>query len=313
MKKTIAHLFYTPTWVSIFLGSLLLLWQLWAGALSDSVQVTFFAFFIFATGIPHGALDHLVEKETASRERKPFNLLVFLAKYLATMLFYTVVWFFVPTASLFFFLLISAWHFGETDLENAPNTPLWNAARFLFGVLVLSSLLLTHASETAPFWSRITQNAPISMSVWQFSVENKILILSILSLIFLVVFVQANRKSPVVFDKNRLFRLVLILTLAYFLPLLPAFALYFGGWHALCAFKSIYEYLTAQNPQASPLSIWLKSVPFTLLAFAFLAFALWYWQHFFQSFDPLPMLFVFLSLITLPHLGVMHSMNSKKA
>ena len=314
MKNIARHILYTPTWISIFLGGILLAWQLLAGAITPSVQAIFFAFFIFSTGIPHGALDHLVEKETAIRAGNPFNLLAFLMKYLATMLFYALAWFFLPTVSLFVFLIISAWHFGETDVENAPITPLWNITRFLFGSLVLAGLLLTHASETTPIWSRITQNEPISMSVWQFSVENTTLILSILSLFFLIILMLAHQKSPIIFDKIRLVRLVLILILAYFLPLLPAFALYFGGWHALCSFDSIIKYLSqnAQNAKTHPLSIWLKSLPFTILAFAFLAFALWYWQNFLQTFDPLPLLFIFLSIITLPHLNVMHGMNSRE-
>ena len=50
----------TPTLISIAAGSFLLLWQLLTGELTPSVQIAFFAFFIFLTGIPHGAIDHLV-------------------------------------------------------------------------------------------------------------------------------------------------------------------------------------------------------------------------------------------------------------
>ena len=309
----------TPTWWAIGAGFLLLLWQQGVGDLAPSVQIAFFAFFIFFTGIPHGAIDHLVEKETAERQQKRFNLPIFLAKYVLTMLFYALVWFFLPSLSLLFFILMSAWHFGETDIENAPPTPFWNGARFTFGCFILLWILFFHAAEVTPILERISKNNGIVLTVWLSLVNVRITTLIILAALTGGFAYFAHQNSPIYVDKIRCLRLTLIITLTYFLPLLPAFALYFGGWHALCSFSNIHAYLLRMNDNStasSPYSIlktWSKTLLFSLLAFLSLAFVVWYWLRFYQTWDALPLLFIFLSLITLPHLNVMHRMSKATA
>lgn len=309
----------TPTLISIAAGSLLLIWQQLTGNLTPSVQMAFFAFFIFFTGIPHGAIDHLVEKETTERQQKRFNLAFFLGKYVLTMFFYGSAWFVFPSLSLLFFILISAWHFGETDIEKAPPTVLWNAARFTFGCFILSWILLFHAVEVTPILERISRNNAIVVDVWGMLLQFKVVLLIGFTLFTMLFSYFANKKDAIYFDKIRFIRLSLIVILTYFLPLLPAFALYFGGWHALCSFANIHEYLLRIDAPSntklsySILKTWAKTLIFTLLAISFLIFVVWYWQHFHQTWDALPLLFIFLSLITLPHLNVMHRMSKIKA
>jgi beta-carotene 15,15'-dioxygenase len=315
MPRTfVATILQTPTWISIFLGISLWAWGQFQGEIPSSVQTAFFAFFILLTGIPHGALDHLVAAKTAETQLKQFKILPFLLEYMGSMALYAAVWYFLPTLSLLFFLLISAWHFGETDLEDAGDTPLWNGAKFLFGALVLAFLLLSHAQEVQPLWARITQNDVWAGRLWEAAAMHNLVLGSILCFSFIFVSSVAHRQKPISINISRGLRLAFILILAYFLPLLPAFALYFGGWHALSAFGSIKNYLAkdTENSSNTPLSIWLKSLPFTLLATVFLCGGFWYWQYFLQTWDSLPILFIFLSLITLPHLRVMHPMNTAR-
>ena len=316
VKKWSNEIFETPTLISVIAGCSLVLWQQWTGSLSPSVQITFFTLFIFLTGIPHGAIDHLVEKETAKRQQKNFHLTFFLLKYLLTMVFYSLMWYIFPSVSLLFFLLMSAGHFGETDIEKAPPTILWNITRFSFGCFVLLWLLLFHAFETTPVLERISQNNTSVMLIWSAAVKFTTPLLISLALFTVALFYFANKKSAIYFETSRFLRLWLILVLTYFLPLLPAFALYFGGWHALCSFQTIHNYLL-DNKEGSKntlqphsiMAIWTKTLLFTFLALMILTFAVWYWLHFLQTWDPLPLLFIFLSLITLPHLNVMHRMN----
>lgn len=314
IKNSLDYCLKTPTLLSILAGGLLLAWQILYG-LTPSVQIGFFAFFMAATGIPHGALDHLVAAQTLEKQQITFKLPFFLAKYLLTMAMYGVIWYALPTLSLLFFLIISAWHFGETDLDAVPFTKRWQITRFLFGGLILTILLLTHAAEVTPIWTRIVRNEDTALRIWKFVTDNTLIMCTLWSVFFGLAFIAAQYQSPTRFDKNRFFRLVTILLLAYFLPLLPAFALYFGGWHAVCSFQSIQNYLFQNNRTAfkTPLSIWKKSLPFTAVALLFLTFMVWYWQHFLQNWDPIPVLFIFLSLITLPHLNVMHSVNKSIA
>ena len=318
LKKWSSLCIQTPSWISIIVGSALLLWQCMFGSIPLSGQVTVFAVFIFLTGIPHGALDHLVAAESARRAQKPFKMLLFLLQYLGTMLFYGICWYMLPGVSLLFFILISAWHFGETDLEKAPYTVLWSLTRFVFGVLVLQFLLLTHEEATLPILERITQFNTDVLSSWRFLSLYKIPVLMVNVMLFIVLFIMAYKQHSIALHLPRYLRLLILLALTAFLPLLPAFALYFGGWHALSSFDSIQSYLASEKGAASSpksmgsaLSIWSKTLVFTALAFGFFAIGIWYWLHFYQAFDPLPLLFIFLSLITLPHLNVMWQMHKR--
>ncbi len=304
----------SPTLVSIALGAGLVLMQQWNGGLSPLVQMTFFGLLLGLTGIPHGALDHLVEQETARKEQRPFHLFPFLGRYLLTMALYGALWLVFPSGSLLFFLLMSAWHFGETDLEKAPPTWPWNLARFTLGALVLLGILLLHRAETAPLVARISGGNAAVQATWDFLAAQATATLATLALAFATLLAVAYRQHPIAINGGRAARWACILLLTVWLPLLPAFALYFGGWHALNTFGAIGQYLSDGPPPVRPsvgygLKIWAKTALFTGIALLFLGLGVWYWFRFWPHLDPLPVVFVFLSLITLPHLNVMRKMN----
>lgn len=155
------------------------------------------------------------------------------------------------------------------------------------------------------------------MTIWSFTALHIQGTLIVFLTAFIIAFITAYSEHPLHFDNFRLFRLLILLVIIRYLPLLPAFALYFCGWHSLCAFKTIQDYLTDTQTNMgknygvlkSAFSIWSKTLLFTFMAFSSLGFATWYWLHYLNTWDPLPLLFIFLSLVTLPHLNVMHGMN----
>ncbi|MEA5259130.1 Brp/Blh family beta-carotene 15,15'-dioxygenase [Arcicella aquatica] len=300
-----------PTWLTILLGFILLIWQFFVVTLPQNVQIIFFVSLILLTGIPHGALDHLIQEATYKKLNKKYNFKRFLLKYILIMLVYGVVWYWFSGLSLLIFLIISAWHFGETDLEKAPkNVLIWSFTRLIYGFYILSFILLTNVNEVEPIIIKMVGNQSYFMICWNFIVLNVRQILYLLGLSFTTIFIIAQSKYLISFDKLRIVRLCLILFLSAWLPLFPAFALYFGGWHALCAFDNILEYLQKDYPTLSFKLIYLKTLPFTLLAIASLCAFLWYCNAYFASFDPFPILFIFISLITLPHLIVTHQMKN---
>jgi beta-carotene 15,15'-dioxygenase len=304
-----------PSWISLVIGLGLCTWQYRSGQLPDLLQAVFFIVMLAVTGIPHGALDHLVAQETARQQNRSFNLWPFMLRYIGTMLLYALVWFGSPLLSLALFLIISAWHFGETDIDQAPDHWLWNLTRLLTGTWVLLFILLTHAAEVGPVWIRITQEDPTALWIWQTATQyDTYLILMGLALL-VVLFSIAYRSRPIRIDLIRYGHWAFILILCYYLPLLPAFALYFSGWHALYSFRSIGQHLSSGTTQVAPLDmlqIWLKSLPLTGVALLFLGAMAYLWHNFLNSWDPLPVLFIFISLITLPHLNVMSGMNSAR-
>lgn len=299
-----------PTWITVFIGLTLLLWQYFQGSLSQNIQIAFFVSLILLTGIPHGALDHLIQESTDKKLNRKYNIKLFLLKYLVIMALYAIGWYFFSGASLVIFLIISAWHFGETDLEKVPqNVLIWTFARLIYGFYILAFILLAHLDEVRPIVDRMLGKQESVMLFWNFITLNVKQILYLLGLSFTTVFIVAQSEFLIKFDKIRLFRLVAILLISAYLPLLPAFALYFGGWHALCAFDNIHGYLRKDHPSLSFKLIYVKTLPLTILAIIFLCTFLWYAHVNTQGFDPFPVLFIFISLITLPHLIIAHRMN----
>jgi len=300
----------TPTWLTILLGLILLIWQFFQGNLPQNIQIIFFVSLILLTGIPHGALDHLIQEVTDKKLNKKYYFYRFIIKYLLIIALYALAWFWFSGLSLLTFLIISAWHFGETDLEKVPkNMPIWSFTRLIYGFYILAFILLSHIEEVRPIVSKMLSNQKYLIIFWNFISLNVKQTLYLLGLSFTTIFIIAQSKCFIKFDKIRIFRLALILLLSAFLPLLPAFALYFGGWHALCAFDNIHDYLRKDHPHLTFKLVYLKSLPFTFVAIIFLCGFVSYGNFYIHHFEPLPILFIFISLITFPHLLIAHQMN----
>lgn len=313
MNRSIS--FSNLTWLNVILGLALVFWQEISGTIPFEIQVAYFIGMLALTGIPHGALDHIVAKVNDTISGKHFQLTHFLFKYLVAILFYATCWVFFPAFSLLLFLVISAWHFGETDIPNSKKEWLWNINRFLWGCFVLLLILLTHQKETETILLRITSNSAVVISSWNYLCTEKIYVLSGLgSLVFMLSFFSHFNNSKQ-FSVLTLINLIAILVIGVYLPLLPSFALYFGGWHAIRSFEMIFTFLKTQenHKQMDAIGMWRRTMPMTILATLFFVAASFLWSYAGITSDPLPVIFIFLSVITLPHLDVMNEMikNSK--
>jgi len=302
--------FSALTWLNAFVGLALALFQFLGGALPTSIQLIYFIGMIALTGIPHGALDHIVASANNMKMGKQFHFGKFLIKYLVAILLYAICWIYFPAISLLFFLLISAWHFGETDIPNFDKQWLWNINRLLWGSFVLLLIFLTHQEETESIILRITNNAAWVKMSWIFLTTNEIIVLSSIGIPVLLLCTLNAIQHKNKFSITRFINLIIILGISIYLPLLPAFAIYFGGWHAIRSFEMIFHFLKAQHThqQLNIFSMWKKTIPMTVLAALFFIVAAYAWSSMGITSDPLPIVFIFLSVITLPHLDVMNDM-----
>ena len=81
-----------------------------------AIEIGLFVLLMLGTGIPHGATDHLIYSILQKEEGKPQNLRMFLGTYLLSMLVYGLAWWLVPGLCLSIFLVISAYHFGQSQV-----------------------------------------------------------------------------------------------------------------------------------------------------------------------------------------------------
>lgn len=303
------------TWINALIGFILFAFQQFIGEIPMKIQLIYFTIMIGATGIPHGALDHIIAKTSAISNGQSFSIQQFLGRYVLAILLYSASWIFFPGISLIIFLLISAWHFGETDLSNAVDTRAWNLSRMLWGSLVLMLILLTHFEETASVVLRITQGAEIAQKTLEHVKIYGTHYFSGAGIFFFTAAAFANKKNKINISYSYIINLIAILLLCSQLPLLPAFALYFGGWHAIKSFEIIFRFLhdAKEEMATEPLTLWKNALPMTFLAafgFIFMAFI---WNGTGLKMDPLPAIFIFLSIITLPHLDVMDKLINRQS
>ena len=146
----------------------------------------------FLVGIPHGAMAPMTEALSKSK-RITFS---FVVKYLGLMSVVYLLWLAAPTFALVSFLLYSAWHFGETDIEEwGINSMLIG---FVWGVLFFTALFSSHIVELNQVLGFL------KVEGWSASLPNEfIFALSLLSAGFLALYYKKRSWLGLVESKLR--------------------------------------------------------------------------------------------------------------
>ena len=196
-------------------------------------------------GIPHGAVDHLLESGHWVSRSTPRFILVYLAYSFAMALF----WYLSPKLALCLFLFYSSWHFGQSDGEQWGFGSMFS---YLWGCTVLFYLLGTHYNETNEILKSISGvTMPFSAPVW------------LITPFSFVAFYKRSYSYAIT---------ILWLMVSSQLPLMLAFGLYFIGQHSWSNWKNISKTLNMAHHK-----IWINSMPFHLGAWFILALFLFVW------------------------------------
>ena len=262
------------------------------GAFFHWVQLLLGAAGFLLVGIPHGAIDHLLKNGSLQWKIEPG----FIVRYLGTAASYLFFWLISPQLALILFLLYSAWHFGQTDLQEWKPTSLKAEKSFLWGATLLTIILLGHLPET----NLILQNMntyPIPLT--EVIGSTTALVLALLSACWGIF----ERRPAIILSAS-------VLGLSIQLPLLTAFGLYFIGQHSLNGWAHLKKGLNTNSK-----SLFLHALPFTggaLLLFGALLIGIergWlnaFNHHITTAF------FIFISCISFPHvLAMSHFYNNK--
>jgi beta-carotene 15,15'-dioxygenase len=261
------------------------------------IEILVLFFGLILTGIPHGAIDHLVARKTADKKSNKFSLVKFIFRYTILMLIYGSVWWLAPGFSLILFILFTAFHFGVTDLHYFGKGN--KMISFLFGMNLTAWLLLSHQTELINWLYLILPNTdPIFVIINFLFKVNPIVFLFLAGLISFPK--KSKRLDWVLF--------ILLLILANQLGLIAGFAFYFSGWHGWQAFNDIKNYINADN---TIIQLWKKAIPFTILSLVALlvVYAITpgsVWQNL-----GAPAVIILISLLTLPHMEVMEQVYHK--
>ena len=298
--------------VTVALSLLFVFWNVYVGYIPYPFQIGFFLLSMLISGIPHGALDHIVQQENERRANRLFNNTTFTRRYLAPIAIYALAWYLAPQLSFIIFILMSCWHFGETDIINIKSLPILTVTlRFTYGVCIIAWILITHHAQATEILVRIIPANSTTFHLWLNSVKvipfYYILSFLIMALVVSLMNTHFNRLRSI-----QVCQLLIIIISTRWLPLLPAFAVYFAGWHSVITLFNIKAFISGANTNKRPeKNLWVKALPFSLLAITGLIITAVLLNYFALLFNPLPLVFVFLSVITLPHMQVMHKLNNK--
>ena len=270
--------------------------------LSNNLSGEYFYFTCYALiltfGIVHGANDILLLMKGKNADKK--TVINKTLKYFSIVVLICLVFFNLPVISLLFFLLFSAYHFGEqqwTIFENNNSRSL-TLFYFFFGSLIFTILFTINSSEVSDVIFDIT-NFYIPQNAYGLS----LIILSLVNIIFM--FLNYRILKAQLFHQFILFVVMLIVFSIF--ELLPAFAVYFVFYHSIPSIIEQAEYLFEDSSAKSFKKFIIKGFAYWLIAILFLV-VLYIIVKDKIDFS-LGIFFSFLAAITFPHVLVIYKMK----
>ena len=290
----------------ICLYALFLIYQAFT-ELNLEQQLFYSSFFILLFGIPHGAIDHIL-----FFRKRSMSQLQFYALYLGLIVLFVAAWFYFPILSFVFFLVLSAFHFGESQFVDAKLS-LWkfNPLLFLFwGLALLATLVYYNMGELVSItaYFKDTQDLAVVYNpdlIFTFFASTNIVTLALLIYLYVTKYINIKRLSSELF-------LIALIHLTFFLfPFTIGFTLYFVVLHSIRVMNQEYLFFKAEDTSFSFLKFLKLLLPYSLLSIFFTSVLL-VLSHLGYLGISIPFLsIIIISVITLPHAIVMHIFYNK--
>ena len=262
---------------------------------------------IILFGIPHGAIDHIVYKT-----QNNISNIKFYTFYLSLIVLYTVFWFIFPKWCLILFLLLSAYHFGESQFSEFNFNSLFKKLSSIFcGMIVISSLIYYNQSELIKL-SNMYSDTKVFESVFNSSIIEVSFYTSIILFLLLLLyeFVFNNNNIDDLF--TILFEMILIHVTFYLFSVLIGFTLYFIFLHSLKVLKQEFQFLKKNTGDLTIKRFIIMLLPFTALSIFFLLVFYIGIVTGLLKISTFLFLIVGISVITLPHVFIMANFYNNK-
>lgn len=187
---------------------------------------------VVVLGLPHGAADPWVAASAMSATRRGRGRAAFLLAYAGCALAVVLAWSTWPGASLAVFLGISVLHFGLADTRGLGLSPTGRTLTGLQrGVLPIALPFQGHSTEVAAVLEVLIGAQAGSLDELTTSAGGQLFTIWIALVV--AACVARLRQSGARASLFEALTTLALFALFALLPPLPAFALYFGGWHSL--------------------------------------------------------------------------------
>ena len=259
---------------------------------------------ILLIGMPHGALDHVIAEKLDQWDNNLTKKVKFYTWYLMLIAIYSLIWVQFPLFSFTFFMIITWYHFGQADAERFDFSG-WrkHLIHFSRGLTIVGLI----AYGDLPYASGVIE------SITNFSLESytkgiispKLLAYGIASfypLCFLVVSLSQKLR----FNEFVTYFVDAISVPALFLFADPvwAFSIYFGLWHSYNHVRVMLNFLNEQNLKYNFSWFYKNSFIYSILSYIGLLFVYNITNAYGQEEYLVSLLFVVISVLTLPHMYV---------
>jgi beta-carotene 15,15'-dioxygenase len=249
-----------------------------------------FGVVLLTIGIPHGALDHLLLNPKISNR----GLMIFILKYLLIIGIYLIVWLLMPLPALIAFLVMSAYHFGQSHFIGTPLTFLKKTSYFITGIFYLSVIFWGDFDNTAAILKNLVNIYPIAVYGWPIILGSFITS----NLLFIKNFPEKSWGFSV--------EMLVMGIILYQLPLLVGFIIYFGFWHALPSMGEEYKSLKSYFGKNKLSNFIKRMMPFTAASIGGMWIILAVFYPGSDADELILLFFILVSLISAPHIWYMN-------
>jgi beta-carotene 15,15'-dioxygenase len=275
--------------------------------LTLNVQLLISGVSISILGIPHGAIDHIIY-----RKKNNVGALKFYSCYLGLMLIYLLIWVFLPKLSMAGFMILSAFHFGQSQFYkySIVNDTLRRIVYFTWGFSLLSGLIVLNINEIIQITA---QNNDLSIIISESMIYfyKKIFVISNIAFLLLCFILAVSKKMSKVDILKEIFILILIQLSFYFLPVLIGFTVYFCTLHGLQVMSDEFDFLKKKMAVFTGFEFVKLLLPYTLLSIFGIVFLLLLVSFQIISVSITLLIFIIISILTLPHSLVMDNFYLK--
>lgn len=303
-----AEFFFMTKAIFIFIVALYLVLPLTlaVGEITLNWQLALCLPIILLLGVPHGAIDYVLYLKEKRPSKKSFILY-----YVSVVGLNGLLWIYQPLLAYIIFLLLSAYHFGQSQFSHLLENSGWlNKILYAaWGLAIISALMFFNLDEIHAIISQFPDFHALSPLH-----NGAFLKIGMLSFTVLALLVLTYLTYNKILSKESLLMEVLvffmILLSLYLLPLIIGFTTYFIILHSIKVLKEEYTFLHL-NKQVKSIKDFVNMIaPFSILSILglLILFALIYIGVLKFSYGY--MFLIMISSITTPHAFVMNHFYS---
>lgn len=229
------------------------------------------------------------------------SLKSFIMSYLVAIVGFGISWYFMPTVSLWIFLIFSAFHFGQTQLNyiNYPSKSFSCFVYVIWGLTILTGIIYFNSLYVGKVLGSLKPAILFLDSHNSYLIPVAFLIGTFLLLLY------AWTKGYLGLDLLILELLTLASLMILFIEasLLIGFTLFFGVWHSFISLKTELVELQRLEKNFSISEYMGKLLPFAIVSLVGIGLLLFLNYSMFTAprFSSLLLFFIVVSALTFPH------------